>query len=58
MIFSTQAVVSAEGGPPPPSPPVPVGLPIDGFLVMMFILALILVCYLSKKYILNKKGSF
>ena len=58
MIFSTQAAVSAEVTPPPPGPPPPPGLPIDGGLVILFLFALFVGFYFSKKYILNKKGSF
>lgn len=59
MIFSTQAAVSAEvTPPPPPAPPVPPGAAIDEGLVILFLFALFVGFYFSKKYILNKKGSF
>lgn len=57
-VFSTQLAVSAAGGPPTPPPPTPVpGLPVDGGLIMLFLLALAIGYYSSKKYILNRKGS-
>jgi hypothetical protein len=57
VIFSVQAVISANPTPPPPTPPPPPGLPIDGSLVVLFFIALVTGYYLSKKYISTKKGS-
>jgi len=57
VFFVTQGVLASEPMPPPPTPAVPPGLPIDGSLVLFFILALITGYYLSKKYISIKKGS-
>lgn len=54
VIFSVQAVISANPTPPTPPPP---GLPIDGSIVVLFFLALATGYYLSKKYISTKKGS-
>lgn len=59
MVLSFQAFFAAAG-PPAPAPvtlPPPVGLPIDGSIFLAFLLALMKGFYLSKKYILNKKGS-
>lgn len=56
VLFSVQGVF-ANVTPPPPPTPVPPGLPIDGGLIAMFFVALILGYFLSKKYILTKKGS-
>mgnify|MGYP006391561621 CR=1 FL=1 len=57
VIFSVQAVISANPTPPPPTQPLPPGLPIDGSLVVLFFIALVTGYYLSKKYISTKKGS-
>ena len=57
VIFSVQAVISANPTPPPPTAPPPPGLPIDGSLVVLFFIALVTGYYLSKKYISTKKGS-
>lgn len=58
VLFSVQGVLAQDvPTPPPPSPPVPAGLPIDGGLVILFFLALVSGYYLSKKYISTKKGS-
>jgi hypothetical protein len=58
VLFSIQGV-SAAGPiePPPPTPPPPPGLPIDGGLLVLFVIALVSGYYLSKKYISTKKGS-
>ena len=44
---------SGTGAPPPPAPPPPPGLPIDGGIVVLFILAL---CYgIYKSYKISKQ---
>jgi hypothetical protein len=57
--FSIQVALAADPAlqPPPPGPPPPPGMPIDGVLLMLFVLALVSGYYLSKKYISIKKGS-
>jgi hypothetical protein len=57
VLFSIQGVLAATPVEPPPPTPLPPGLPIDGGLVVLFLLALVSGYYLSKKYISTKKGS-
>jgi hypothetical protein len=57
ILFSIQGVSAADTTPPPPTPPPPPGLPIDGGIVVLFVLAIVSGYYLSKKYISTKKGS-
>jgi hypothetical protein len=58
VLFTIQGAFAAGPvGPPPPTPPPPPGLPIDGGLLILFVLALVSGYYLSKKYISIKKGS-
>ncbi len=58
LLFCVQLTTAAGTNPPPPTPPPPVGLPIDSGIVVLFFIALVMGIYLSKKYILIKKGSF
>jgi len=57
VLLSIQGVLAATPVEPPPPTPPPPGLPIDGGLVVLFLLALVSGYYLSKKYISTKKGS-
>ncbi len=57
VLFSIHGAFAADPAPPPPTPPPPPGLPIDGGIIMLFILALGFGYYLSNKYISIKKGS-
>lgn len=56
IFLSFQSALSAEVPPPPPTPG-PVGLPIDGGVFLLLLIALVSGYYLSKKYIFIKKGS-
>ena len=38
VLFSIQGVLAADTTPPPPTPPPPPGLPIDGGIVVLFVL--------------------
>ncbi|WP_162523793.1 hypothetical protein [Flavobacterium sp. LMO8] len=58
VLLSVQGVFAAgPTDPPPPTPPPPPGLPLDGGLLILFVLALVSGYCLSKKYISTKKGS-
>jgi hypothetical protein len=58
VLLCTKGVFSAPPvGPPPPTPPPPPGLPIDGNILILFVLAIVSGYYLSKKFIDTKKGS-
>ncbi len=57
VLFSIQGVLAADPVPPPPTPPPPPGTPIDGALIVLFVLAILSGYLLSKKYMLSKKGS-
>lgn len=60
MTISCQSLLAAPveppQPPPPPGPPPP-GLPVDGSLMLLLLIALILGYYLSNKYITIKKES-
>jgi hypothetical protein len=43
------------GGPPPPTPPPPPGFPIDGGLILLFLIALIYGLYKMKKVVVETK---
>ncbi|WP_430399545.1 PID-CTERM protein-sorting domain-containing protein [Flavobacterium sp.] len=55
VMLSSQLIFSQT--PPPPTPPPPPGLPIDGGVVLMFIVALSLGYLLTRKYFITKKSS-
>jgi hypothetical protein len=58
VLLCTHGVLAAPPvGPPPPTPPPPPGLPIDGNILILFVLAIVSGYYLSKKFIDTKKGS-
>ncbi|GEM_PF-1907512 len=57
MLFGMQAATAGAPGPPPPTPPPPPGLPIDGYLILLFFTALVTGYFLSKRYNTIKKGS-
>lgn len=61
MTISCQSLLAARvdpvGPPVPSSPPPPPGLPVDGSLMLLLLIALILGYYLSNKYITIKKES-
>ena len=57
LFFGIQTALAADPSPPPPTPPPPPGLPIDGGIVVLFILALVSGYFLSRKYYMIKKSS-
>ena len=58
MTISCQSLLAAPVEPPQPPPPTPPpGLPVDGSLMLLLLIALILGYYLSNKYITIKKES-
>ena len=54
VTFSTHAAAPG-GGPPPPTAPTPVGLPIDGSIMILFFVAVIYAVYSMKKSQINIK---
>lgn len=57
VLFGIQGIFAADPAPPPPTPPPPPGLPIDGGVLVLFVIAIIFGYYLSNKYLFVKKGS-
>ena len=57
MVLSVQISFSSEPIPPPPSAPTPPGVSIDGAFFLLFLSAIIIGYFFSKKFIISKKGS-
>ena len=55
VLFGIQGIFAADPAPPPPTPPPPPGLPIDGGIVVLFVMAIIFGYYLSNKYLSIKR---